>query len=242
MPASRERPAELVAEVAAAHRVLERHLDGLTDDDVRAASLLPGWTRAHVLAHVRNNAEAFRRIAEYAERGEQVDMYDGGQAGRDAAIEAGARSDAATLTSEVGKANAALEATWAGLDDAAWRQLTRFRQAPLAMTLHGRWRETLIHLVDLDLAYRPDQWPEQFTAHAVEFLLVRLPDGFRVHATDTGQTWGEGAELLTGRAYELATWLAGRDVPGVQLPAARTLPQLGPWPHPGQAPQPRAGS
>jgi len=40
-----------VAAAAEAHRRLHRALDGLTDEQVRAPSPLPGWTRGHVLAH-----------------------------------------------------------------------------------------------------------------------------------------------------------------------------------------------
>ncbi|MER5808278.1 maleylpyruvate isomerase N-terminal domain-containing protein [Streptomyces sp. NPDC002033] len=34
----------------------------LTDDDVRAPSLLPGWTRAHVLTHIARSADSRTRL------------------------------------------------------------------------------------------------------------------------------------------------------------------------------------
>ena len=37
-------------------------IEDLTDDDVRAPSLLPGWTRAHVISHISRNADALARV------------------------------------------------------------------------------------------------------------------------------------------------------------------------------------
>ena len=39
------------------HRLV-RTVDGLSDEQLAAPSLLPGWTRAHVVAHLALNAEA----------------------------------------------------------------------------------------------------------------------------------------------------------------------------------------
>src|SRR4051794_11014829 len=44
----------------AAQRVT-RTVDGLRADDWSAASLLPGWTRAYVVAHLARNAEGMAR-------------------------------------------------------------------------------------------------------------------------------------------------------------------------------------
>src|SRR5690349_6262463 len=41
-----------------ASRRLVRTVDGLSDDDLAGPSLLPGWSRAHVVAHLALNAEA----------------------------------------------------------------------------------------------------------------------------------------------------------------------------------------
>ena len=50
-------------------------------------SLLPGWTRAHVLGHLARNADALVRTLEGTRRGERVPMY-AGEAERAADIEA----------------------------------------------------------------------------------------------------------------------------------------------------------
>src|SRR5688500_6330775 len=81
-------------ETAAATRRLLAALAGLTDADLRAPSLLPGWTRGHVVTHLCRNADAMTNLAVWAATGEERPMYPS-QAVRDADIEAGAGRPAA---------------------------------------------------------------------------------------------------------------------------------------------------
>ena len=79
---------------AEAHAALDDHLDrdvGEPGADPALPSLLPEWTRGHVLTHIARNADSFVRVLEAARRGEVVTQYEGGVAGRNADIEAGAR-------------------------------------------------------------------------------------------------------------------------------------------------------
>src|SRR5260370_27441423 len=66
----------------------------LSDEEVRQPSLLPGWTRGHVLAHLAGNADALRNLLIWARTGVKTPAYASQQA-RDEAIEAGARRPAA---------------------------------------------------------------------------------------------------------------------------------------------------
>ncbi|WP_322785436.1 maleylpyruvate isomerase N-terminal domain-containing protein, partial [Cellulosimicrobium cellulans] len=63
---------------------------GLDAAGLGAPSALPGWSRSHVLAHVTAIGEAMARQAERAARGELVEVYDGGAAGREDGIRTGA--------------------------------------------------------------------------------------------------------------------------------------------------------
>src|ERR1017187_7981403 len=67
---------------------------GFTDAQVREPSLLPGWTRGHVLSHVARNADSLGNLLRGAATGAQIPMYASTQA-RDADIEAGAGRGAA---------------------------------------------------------------------------------------------------------------------------------------------------
>lgn len=205
-----------LAAVAAAHRSLDTALVDLTDSAAAGPSLLPGWTRGHVLAHLADAARARARVVEHALRGEVVALWEPGE--RDAIIEATATRSAAEHRAAVAEHSAGLERAWAGVVD--W--------AGFDSAVEIRWREVWIHLVDLDVGVRPSAWTVDFSCHAVDFLHPRLPEGFGVRATDVDRTWGTGAEI-TATAHDLAAWLAGR-VPDAPPTCAVPLPPLGPWP------------
>lgn len=47
----------------------------LTDDQVREPSLLPGWSRGHVLTHVARNADGLRNLLIWARTGVETPQY-----------------------------------------------------------------------------------------------------------------------------------------------------------------------
>ena len=51
-------------------------LDGLTSAQLAEASLLPGWTRAHVVAHLAQHAEAPPGRSQGLRRGERLPVYE----------------------------------------------------------------------------------------------------------------------------------------------------------------------
>ncbi|MDQ1018725.1 maleylpyruvate isomerase family mycothiol-dependent enzyme [Streptomyces afghaniensis] len=224
-----------VAAVIEAHGTLERLVAAVTDQQLAGPSALPGWSRGHVLAHLTDNARMFARLAEHALRGNLVPAYDGGVDERNAIIEATAGRSAAEHRAGLAAQTARLESAWARADDEDWKRPVTFRDADLAATVWARWREAWIHMVDLDLGVRPDDWPEGLATHAIAFLLGRLPAGTRVYAEDVRREWSVGDRpdtVVTGRVRDLAAWLAGRP-PALSPAAAHGLPALGPWPpHP----------
>jgi maleylpyruvate isomerase len=177
----------------------------------------------------------FARLAEHALRGELVAAYDGGVDERNAIIDDTAGRSAGEHRAELARHTARLEAAWARAGEEDWSRPVSFRNADLAATVFARWREAWIHMVDLELGVRPEDWPEELACHAIDFLLVRLPAGTRLRAEDAGRRWsveGGPSTVVTGRARDLAAWLAGR-TPAVAPVAAGGLPALGPWPpHP----------
>src|SRR5580700_8568204 len=88
---------ELLAESTAG---LLASAGALTGDGVRGPSLLPGWTRGHVLSHLARNAEGGTRLLGWARTGVPSFEYRS-VAARAAAIEAGAGRPAAVLTGDV---------------------------------------------------------------------------------------------------------------------------------------------
>ncbi|MER7344992.1 maleylpyruvate isomerase family mycothiol-dependent enzyme [Streptomyces aurantiacus] len=228
-------PDELMPRVSQAHARLLELADQLDDRQKDAASALPGWSRGHVLAHLAGNARAFDRQARAALRGEDVDLYDGGQAERDRSIERGAARPLAELYEELSLAQRALEDTWGLLTAADWRRAVRFRHATVLDTALARWREAEIHAVDLGVGHRPRDWPVAFALHALDFLAARAPAGTRLvlRATDDEftQVLGRGATVeVSGAVRDLAAWLAGRGVDDRLRTTGSALPELGPWP------------
>src|SRR5918999_1732122 len=61
----------------------------LDDERLREPSLLPGWTRAHIVTHMARNADGLRNLLTWARTGVETPMYVGDQRERD--IEAGVR-------------------------------------------------------------------------------------------------------------------------------------------------------
>ena len=53
-----------------------RNLDELSDAELDGDSLLPGWTRRHVVAHIGYNARAISRLIEWAGTGVETPMYE----------------------------------------------------------------------------------------------------------------------------------------------------------------------
>ena len=78
---------QLVDLLDSATRRLVRSVDGMTDDQWGQPSLLPGWTRADVVAHLTLNAEALSGALEGVHEGRPVPMY-ASQEARDSDIAA----------------------------------------------------------------------------------------------------------------------------------------------------------
>ncbi len=159
------------------HRVLLDRIDGLTDEQARSASQLPDWTVGHVLTHLARNADSVVRRLEGAARGEIVDQYPGGYAGRASEIAVGAGRSAAALVADVQASAARLEDGCATLPADAWDRPTRDvsgaeRQANTLMLT--RWREVEVHHADLGLGYTPADWPDELVAAWLPRELDRL--------------------------------------------------------------------
>jgi maleylpyruvate isomerase len=221
--------------------VIER-VHRLDDEAVRAPSNLPGWSRGHVLAHLHGVGSAFARQAEHAARGERVVVYDGGQAGRDAAIESGAKRSAAEHADALESLAGRLARAWPEPASRVWDAPVTYRDGPLSGVALAWWREARIHVVDLAVGVGPDSWVLRLCEHLWEFLEPRLAAAGPVElvADDAGlrRTVSPGAVedrvTVTGSLRDLTAWLAGRE-PGTAPVAARggstvPLPELGPWP------------
>ena len=129
-----------------------------SDADVHAPSLLPGWTRGHVLTHLARNADGIALTLSGALRGERLARYPDGPAGRNADIEAGAGRSLAEQLLDVQQSADQLDRLFAAVDDAnGWDLPCDDRTA--GEYVGARWREVEIHRVDLGGGYGAPDWP-----------------------------------------------------------------------------------
>src|ERR1051326_147069 len=108
-----------LARLAAATARLLATATALSDAQAREPSLLPGWTRGHVLAHLARNADGMVNLLRWARTGTETPMYASAE-GRAADIEAGAGRPAADLTADVRESAATLATEAAAMPDDAW--------------------------------------------------------------------------------------------------------------------------
>jgi maleylpyruvate isomerase len=221
----------------ASSRAFTRTVDALTEDDLAAPSLLPGWTRGHVVAHVALNGHSLAAVMDGAVHGLPVPMYES-DAQRDSDIEelSGAeanelRERQLTSTTEFADAVARMDDThWAGHLD----RLPGGPVWPMASVVPTRRRELEIHHVDLGTSYTRADWSEDFVIELLDAVTVDHASSgpFQVRATDVGRSWsvgGEGGPVVMGTGADLGWWLTGRS-PGDGLSCdADELPALGPW-------------
>ena len=211
----------------------------VTDAQVTEPSPLPGWTRGHVLAHIAGTgAAAARQIEVAVADGDLLDYYDGGVAGRNAAVEALSGDSASEHIARVTETVRRIEAAAAAVTPGILGRVTGARARPVRGVLEMWWREAGVHVADLDLGVDHTAWDAELCEHLFGYLESRVRPGTQLELVAEGdrrRLLGAGDDRVTvrGPATALAAWLAGRDVTGVDAerdgePAA--LPELGPWP------------
>lgn len=196
-------PEAHLAHVADAHARLLAAIEGLGDEAVRRPSLLPGWSVAHVLTHVARNADSHVRRAEAAVRGEVVDQYPGGAAGRVAEIEEGSTRSAGDLIDDVARSARAVEEAWRDVPDEAWAATSRDvggSRRPLFELPARRWQEVEVHLVDLSVGVSHRDWPD-------EFVVEWLP---RLRNFAAGRLPGDAWHARFDHPADELAWLYGR--------------------------------
>jgi maleylpyruvate isomerase len=138
----------------------------LAGPDLRAPSLLPGWSRAHVLAHLARGADAMRNLLIGARAGQDRPAYASREA-RDAGINKSAAAEAKELADDLAGSAMALRTVARQLPDEAWRYQVRVLDSPrfpASQLLIRRLAEVELHHCDLGIGYGHDQWSAVFAA------------------------------------------------------------------------------
>lgn len=206
---------------------------GLGADALGGPSLLPGWDRASVIAHVATNADALGNLLRWAATGVVSPMYPSSEARRRAIAETAllprdvllARSDAS---------RAELAALVGELAPEAWQRTVRTRDGREILAREVLWmrcREVWVHAVDLSSGFGFELIPPP--------LLVALADDIvamwgRRSVTPPCQltvgehAWGIGPPVVEVDLATAVAVLSGRTPLGVLGPAM-TGQSMPPW-------------
>jgi len=228
-----------IGAVRSSTSALEHTIATLTDTQAREPSLLPGWSRGHVLTHVARNADALGNLVEWARTGVRTPMYPSRQE-RDAVIEAQSGRSADELRLDVHDSHERFLTALGTLAPDEWnRQLVwggHDRHGPASVIPFLRRTEVEVHHIDLNLDHTLAHWPGEF----VEALLDDIADesshrddftGCVLVANDDERRWvvaGGGPEI-SGPPPALLGWLIGRTNGIGVYTEAGTLPAQGAW-------------
>jgi maleylpyruvate isomerase len=214
----------------------------ITDRQAREPSLLPGWSRGHVLTHIARNADGLRNLLIWARTGVVTPQYaDEGE--RERGIAAGAGRGAANLLTDLTASAAEFGAEADRLHPADWAAPVRGLHGlahPAWVTLRRRLTEVEIHHVDLSAGYGPDDWPLPFAVTSLERIATDFTDdetpAAHLVSPDAGLALKIGPPAATavvevsGSARAMLAWLIGRTGgTGLTTSPAGQLPTLPPW-------------
>ncbi|MBV9832116.1 MAG: maleylpyruvate isomerase family mycothiol-dependent enzyme [Marmoricola sp.] len=229
-----------LSDLDASSTALIRTVDALGAEELAAPSLLPGWSRAHVVAHLALNGEALAGVMDAVLRGDAVAMYESNEQ-RDRDIEELAGAGQAELLDRMLSATTQFSDAALAMDDDAWDgwfcRTPGTEQVPVATVPQMRRREVEIHHADLGTVYGHVDWPQDFVIELLDVVTVdQAPSGpFTVRAEDLGRSWAVGGDggdrgpTVTGTGADLGWWLTGRGGDGALSTDGGGLPTLGPW-------------
>src|SRR4051794_30898547 len=195
------RPADHIEAALAGHAQVLRAATGLDERAMREPSLLPGWSRARVIAHLAHKSRSHVDVFAGAGAGRVRSQYPRGQTEAAAETQEWSERSAGELCRLLAGSFSALEAAWAALPDEAWtgRGISSAGERSMTEFVHRHMRDLFVHHVDLDVGYRPADWPETFVGTELPKRLRALPD--------------------RADSRVLLSWLFGR----------ASAPELGPW-------------
>ena len=211
-----------VTDIANAEALVAKFAGDLSNEDVAADSLLPDWSRGHVLTHLANNARGLSNLIEWALTGVQKDMYvSTEQRGID--IETGAQ-----------RVGSEIVADFLAQSKIFAENLDRLIVGPILATevvlgngskvhpheiLTLRERELLVHLVDLGLEYTSTDWTFDFCIKTLKSITAgKRKEAVKFRLLIAGDhTWTgdqNGMTDIFGVPQDLAAWLMGREPVG----------------------------
>ena len=197
----------------------ERVVTSLIDAEFAEPSRLPGWSRAHVIAHIDGNARGLGNLVTWARPGIETPMYSSMEQ-RDADIEAGALLAPQALRARLVQSSAQLADGFKSLREEDWSVQVRTAQGRMIAAREVIWlraRELMIHAVDLRGDVTFEDLPDDFLIALTDEVVARrgtLPDHPAIALQAGGHRWdisGEGAPaVVDGTLPQIAAYVTGR--------------------------------
>jgi len=213
----------------------------LSHDALAGPSLLPGWTRAHVIGHLIGNAEGLTRLLQWARTGQRTPQYPDQQS-RDAGVEMAVGQPPDLLAARLRQVTDVFTQTASELDESHWSATVRVGPAAAGREIVAAelpWRrlvEQEVHDVDLNGAYTPAHWAPEFVHRLLDETAERYLPRPDVPALDLGAIDGDWSATsgdpgrrtrVEGPSPALLAWLTGRSAGQglhVEDPPLPTLP------------------
>lgn len=240
-----------------------RCLAQLTAEDLRDPSLVPGWNRAHVVAHVGYHARELAHLIEEIRTGTPV--AESAELGAHN-VDYGATLPDAALRNLHAHAAVHLNVEWRDLPAEQWNTIIHRDGQPPVHVADTAWRrayEVWVHAEDLNAGARLEDfpprllerllhdalesWQERAEQEANPLQLVLRPTDHRLPQPGLGPGTDDGAVsghtvILEGTLAALTRWALGRGTAGVHTTEG-TVPILRPWtPHADACPYPSTAS
>ncbi|WP_367137195.1 maleylpyruvate isomerase family mycothiol-dependent enzyme [Saccharothrix sp. HUAS TT1] len=231
VPAPREQSAAVqhaiagLAEVERATEALYEVVAALDLPALRGPSLLPGWSRGHVVTHLARNADALVNLMTWAKTGVEHQMYPSA-ADRDADIAEGAGRPPQLLRADLDAACQRFTAFARDLPPTAWEAEVVHPKAGPFLAHRVPWlrlREVWFHLVDLDRGVGFEDLPPELLEHFVEDVVGQYADRADAPAVRVVAVFPDGRQRgwaltadsgtsseVSGSAADVLGWLTGR--------------------------------
>jgi maleylpyruvate isomerase len=206
------------------------HATDLSEAELDAPSLLDGWTRRQLIAHLGYNAVGMCRLLDGAAAGVARDMYDSAEQ-REEDIAQSVDLDTASVYRLFDTEAARLETAWRDLPPDAWSLSVKTPQGkpvPASETLWMRSREVWIHAVDLGTGATFEAIPPDVQETLFDEVIAGWRSSGMAVAVD-GEPPGTTIKIdnisARGTAPALLTWMTGRGTAGVSPPDVPPAPR-----------------
>src|SRR5262252_2614142 len=165
-----------ISRIAEADGRLIASASALTDDQLRVPSLLPGWSRGHVLSHIARNADGLANLLTWARTGVETPQYESFEV-RNAQIEDGSGRPGSEIIPDLSRSAENFISQAREMPDECWMAEVRGMRGPPHpgwYTLHRRLSEIEIHHIDLAAGYASADWPTWFVEEMLYDATGRL--------------------------------------------------------------------